>query len=149
MLYLNLGMSLSCFICYEISPTSIISEYILLHFTLCWEIPDSRPNMKAGPGVIVRTALPPPPPLSLVESSRSTLRLTRAARLCFPQQSMGGIAGRRRNQFVWAGAALNNNGGQQSFRVSAGLMDLVPRREGQSEAGQTDGQVDGPSVWHN
>lgn len=61
-----------------------------------------------------------------------------------------GLAEHWRNQFVWAHAALNSNGAVEVLVAEcfSGMMDSVPRQEGQCEAGQTDGQVDGQSVWH-
>lgn len=69
--------------------------------------------------------------------------------LCFPQQSMG-PAEHWRNQFVWAHAALNSNGAVEVLVAESfsGMMDSVPRQEGQGEAGQSNGQVDERSVWH-
>ncbi len=61
-----------------------------------------------------------------------------------------GLAEHWHNQLVRARAVLNKNGAIEVLAVESfsGLMDLMPRQEGQGEVGQIDGQVDSQSVWH-
>lgn len=61
-----------------------------------------------------------------------------------------GLAEHWHNQFVWTHAALNSNVAMEALVAESynGMMDSVPRQEGQGKAGQTDEQVDRQSVGH-